>query len=105
MKRLLHWALSLATPHSVLADPCIDSSPSKLEARLRQRFADERLPVATDSAKENRMERGREGKCLLAARLDLMVTDAKTLCCLCHPLNIAGRIGLSLRFADLKDGM
>jgi hypothetical protein len=71
MKILLYLALSLTTPNIVLADPCIDNVPSKLQTLLRRDFADERLPVAADSAEDNQLEAKKEGKCLLEARIDL----------------------------------
>ncbi|NYE27672.1 hypothetical protein HDE78_000597 [Rhodanobacter sp. K2T2] len=71
MKILLYLALSLAAPNIAVADPCLDNIPSKLQAALRQRFADERLPVATDSTEDNQVEAKKEGKCRLEASIDL----------------------------------
>lgn len=71
MKLLVHLALLFAIPNIALADPCIDSIPSRLQAALRQRFINERLPIATDSADDNQLAASKEGKCLLEARIDL----------------------------------
>jgi len=71
MRILLYLALILAAPNIALADPCIDNIPSRLQAALRQRFADERLPIATDSVEENQPAAQKEGKCLLEASIDL----------------------------------
>jgi len=71
MKILLCLALFLAAPNIALADPCIDNIPSRLQGALRQRFTDERLPIATDSVEENQLAARKEGRCLLEGRIDL----------------------------------
>jgi len=71
MKILLCLALFLAASNIALADPCIDNIPSRLQGALRQRFTDERLPIATDSVEENQLAARKEGRCLLEGRIDL----------------------------------
>lgn len=68
---MLHAISFFAAPNIVLADPCIDRIPAKLQQLLHQHFANERLPIAIDSAEDNRLGAKKEGECLLDVQIDL----------------------------------